>query len=383
MKIWFIFLVGVLLNSFVSRANGEEITDFSVQHGPYLTNMTTDAVTIIWFTNKIAAGAVEILDEDGSWREVSTQKHGLKDAYSLMHKIEIKGLKSGSTYHYRTVSREIKNSNPYGVLFGERHVSATSRFEVFSIKRSEFSVYIINDNHEDKMKIRTLLSLFPLRAGDFVVFNGDMVNYISDEKQIFENVIDPATEFFAKEFPLVYVRGNHELRGKMARDLYNYFPTTEGTPYFRFRQGGVEFYVFDSGEDKQDGHFEYSGLVNFDAYRMEQTAWLKNRLQEEKPLFRVALMHIPLYGGSDWYGERQNRKSWGGLLNQHGIDLMVSGHTHKFSWVPYRQGLHDYPIMISGTKNFIRMDVTPKQLLLRVISLDGKVIEEQVIRIDP
>jgi len=369
------FLLGVLLNSHPSKA-----TEFSVQHGPYLTNMTTDAVTIIWFTNKISAGAVEILDEDGSWREVSAQKHGLKDAYSLMHKIEIKGLKSGGTYHYRTVSREIKNPNPYGVLFGQRLVSAASRFEVFSTKRSDFSVYIINDNHEDKKNIRALLSLFPLRAGDFVVFNGDMVNFMSDEKQIFESVIDPATEFFAKEFPLVYVRGNHELRGKNARNWYDFFPTSEGEPYFLFRQGGVEFYVFDSGEDKHDSHFEYSGLVNFDAYRMEQTIWLKNRLQEEKeekPLFRVALMHIPLYGGSDWYGERQNRKLWGGLLNQHGIDLMVSGHTHKFSWVPYRQGVHNYPIIIGGTKNFIRLDVTSKQLTVRAISLDGKVLTEK------
>lgn len=347
--------------------------DFRVQHGPYLTNMTTNSVTIVWFTSKQSAASVEMLDENGSWQEVMEQKHGLKSSYSLMHKIEITGLKSGEVYQYRTISREIKNPLSYRVLFGKKIISEVNQFEVFSQKREKFSVYVVNDHHEEQKRLRILLSLFSFNPGDFVVFNGDMLNFFSHQNQLFDSVIDPASDYFAKKIPLVYVRGNHELRGQQAREFNTYFPTSTSAPYYYFRQGEVEFFVLDSGEDKPDNHFEYSGLVNFDAYRKEQILWFKRVVQEsEKSRFRIVFMHMPLYGGDGWYGEKQNRLLWEDLLNQHGIDLMISGHTHKLAWIPPRKDVHSYPILINGSKNITRLNMTTKGVTIFVSSQEGK-----------
>lgn len=59
-------------------------------------------------------------------------------------------------------------------------------------------------------------------------------------------------------------RGNHETRGSFARQLKDYFFYPEGNYYTAFTRGPVRFVMMDSGEDKTDDNWEYSGLVSFD-----------------------------------------------------------------------------------------------------------------------
>jgi len=50
------------------------------------------------------------------------------------------------------------------------------------------------------------------------------------------------------------------------------------------------------GEDKGDSGAEYTGLVDFDAYRREQAQWLRQEIGTQafrKARFRVALAHMP------------------------------------------------------------------------------------------
>ena len=68
----------------------------------------------------------------------------------------------------------------------------------------------------------------------------------------------------------MYVRGNHETRGRFARSLHDYIATPNGKFYYSFDAGPVHFVVLDTGEDKEDSHPAYSGLTDFTGYREEQ-----------------------------------------------------------------------------------------------------------------
>ncbi len=117
-------------------------------------------------------------------------------------------------------------------------------------------------------------------------FNGDILGHIEDEPQIIDHVLKPCSDLFAKEIPFIYVRGNHEARGKFARMLPNYLSTPKGSYYYAFDHGPVHFIVMDSGEDKDDTSVEYSGLADFDRYREEQRVWLRKEIRNRnKSLF--------------------------------------------------------------------------------------------------
>lgn len=125
---------------------------------------------------------------------------------------------------------------------------------------------------------------------------------------------------------MVYVRGNHETRGEFAAHLRDYFPTDTNELYFTFRYGPVSAVVIDSGEDKADDHYEYSGLVDFESYRQQEFDWLKGleRDTSDGIQYRIALSHDPNL--ADHFGE-----NWSAELGRIGTQLLVSGHTHSLN----------------------------------------------------
>jgi 3',5'-cyclic AMP phosphodiesterase CpdA len=176
----------------------------------------------------------------------------------------------------------------------------------------------------------------------------------------------------------VLVRGNHETRGSFARQLADYFPTTTGKYYFSFDHGPVHFVVLDSGEDKADSAPVYAGLVDFDAFRREQAEWLAKEMQTEqfrRAAFRVAISHIPPYGSGDGHGTLHVREMWNALLNEAGVDLVLSGHEHRFARLDPTAGEHEYPILIAGREHTTRVDVSGEELHVTVTDEDGQVVD--------
>ena len=86
----------------------------------------------------------------------------------------------------------------------------------------------------------------------------------------------------------------HETRGAYARNFSHYFAGPNGKFYYAFTYGPVRFIVLDCGEDKPDTDVEYSGLIDFDSYMLQQKDWLSReidaRVQERLPT--VWLSHI-------------------------------------------------------------------------------------------
>ena len=138
----------------------------------------------------------------------------------------------------------------------------------------------------------------------------------------------------------------------------------------------------DSGEDKADDAPAYAGIVDFDAYRRQQAAWLEKEVQKKafrQAKYKVVFSHIPLYHSGDWHGTMHCRQVWGPILNKAKIDLLVSGHTHRYGIHPPEKGQHDYPIVIgggprAGQRTLIKVKADQTSLALEMVDDSGKVV---------
>ena len=134
---------------------------------------------------------------------------------------------------------------------------------------------------------------------DFVVYNGDMLNDFMQIDQVFNGFLDVTVKRYAKEHAIPVCARQPRGEGKVARALPDFFPTVDGRAYYSFDHGGVHFVVLDSGEDKEDSHQYYNGLVDYQNYRREQAEWLKADLESDacrKAAFRIVFSHIPPRG---------------------------------------------------------------------------------------
>ena len=64
---------------------------------------------------------------------------------------------------------------------------------------------------------------------------------------------------------------------------------------------------------------------------------------------------------------------FGPVLQNAGIDLMISGHTHRNAWISARKSGFDYQVMISSNNHFIEAEVNEKGIALTLKDIDGKV----------
>jgi len=260
--------------------------------------------------------------------------------------------------------------------------SDTYTFKTLNGKKERISFVVLNDIHERNEILISLLKIAEVKPYDLVFLNGDILGHIEDQQQIIDHVLAPCTNLFASRTPFVYVRGNHETRGRFARRLPDYLALSDDRYYYAFDHGPVHFVVLDGGEDKRDSDKEYSGLVDFDGYREVQRQWLKQEIQStafRRAPFRVVVVHMPPLPSEDWHGVDDMYNKWRPILNDGKVDLMICGHTHHFTILEPQIGVRDYPMVIGGAPKageatLIRVDATAEKLDVTVTRDDSAII---------
>ncbi len=347
---------------------------------PYLQAPAPDGMTIMWITNKLCYSWVEFGEGDQLNQKAHEVNSGLVNAYNRINEVRLHGLKPGTQYSYRVVSKEITDFKPYDLKYGETITSPVLHFTTPDPKAKKVSWLVMNDIHDRPHSIPHLMQLNGTDPYDFVFFNGDMFDYQTDEQQLIDHMLQPCTDTFAGSTPFLFVRGNHETRGKFARQLEHYFANPDNRYYFSFQRGPVHFIALDTGEDKADSAPVYGGIVDFDAYRREQAAWLAREMQTpafKKAAFRVVMMHIPHYYSGDWHGTMHCRELFAPLFEKAKIDLLLSGHTHKYGVHAPKPGEHSYPIIIGGgpkegNRTLIKVKADEKTLAVQMLRDDGQ-----------
>ncbi len=376
-------LLFTLLLALLPVANGHAIRLKSL---PYLQNVGETEATIVWTSDKISVGWVEIALDDGShFYATERERHwnscdGIKQK-DTVHVVKLTGLRPGTRYRYRVFAQEVLSHKGHRVHYGD--ITATDvyskkplSFVTADSKAPETRFAMINDLHGDNRRLEALVALCPLDSTDFFVFNGDMVSHFSGEKQVFDGFMDTAIRLFASEVPMVYTRGNHETRSVFAPQFHRYFSPSEQHLYFTFQRGPVFFVVLDTGEDKPDSDLEYAGITDYDSYRSKQAEWLRGILASEayrNAPFRVVIGHIPPMGG--WHGNAEVAAKFVSQLRTASPDLMLCGHLHQYVHQPPTPDV-PFPVIVNLHRSVLKVKADNRQLHVEVIREDGRQLDK-------
>lgn len=328
-------------------SNGEA---FRLDSPPVLQNPTPDSMKVVWAVNAKGTGWVEYgTSRDALGHRAVCSEHGLvvlHDRYLCAH---ITGLTPGQTVYYRVVSVPVVFRGAYNIERGDPVASDVYRFTTPDTSTPEASFACINDTHENVQTLRALASALADEPADYLIWNGDIYNDLFNDEQIVREALRPVDAPYAAQYPVLFINGNHDVRGPEARRLALAFtPWDNEYPLgrcFAVRQGPVALIGLDTGEDKPDERPVFAGLADFEGYRRDQRDWLKKVLKREEIAsapFVVAFCHIPLNGlpgtngGDTDQGYARwsafSRRYWGPVLEEAGVQLVVSGHTHRFRY---------------------------------------------------
>ena len=371
-------LLGLLLLFCVS-AKGIKVT-----HGPWICDMDSTGVTIVWVTDVPGISYVEMATDSTDHFYSKTRKRyyaaeaGRRILTDSVHCVRIRGLKPDSKYRYRVVTQALKDwcNDDWGTLGGLAWSDVWKKkpyeFKTYPVKPREITFLVLNDIHERPQFMKELCKNVDLKKLDFVLLNGDMSNRIRSQKHIMDAYLDTCVSMFATDVPLFFNRGNHELRGEFADYLNRYFPTNNGKYYRLQHVAGVDFLFIDSGEDKPDADLEYCGIVECDQYREEQERWLRS-LQEEKKIGKypiVVFSHMPPTL-KNWHGPLHMQETLTPELNKMNVSVMLSGHLHRFDYQEPNEVIN-FPNLVNSNNTYLLCHIANGKMEVDYVGLTNK-----------
>ncbi len=339
-----------------------------ITEGPYLVATGETTATIVWLT-----------DTPSHANDLSTVAEPQVDGLipvGTRHVIHLQDLSPGTTYSYEVVATRVVKLKAYWPDKGMDVRSGPFRFTTFDRKNPSVSFSVVTDTHEDLGRIRQLIQAIDWESTEFLVHAGDAFHWLDTEEHLFRAWLRPTIAALAHTKSLVFLRGNHEFRGPFARQLLDYLPVPEGRFYYARDAGPVHLIVLDTGEDKADDTNVYAELNSTVQYRADELAWFRDHVStsprvSEAP-FRIVLMHQPEWG---WLAE--GPEAWVETANEAGVDLVIAGHRHRFSYTPPGPEVeHSYHLLVLDQDQVAHVGATAEELTVEVTGLDGTVVHK-------
>lgn len=267
-----------------------------------------------------------------AWVEIDGENYydlyaGSMRSADRVHKIEVPQSVLDAAGSYRICARQMIYRGPFGGYTGD---TISESYEFRPVDTSDgLNYFSLSDVHE---AVEAATKAATSREDtDFIVLLGDLVSMVETEEDA--NLANDLAHGITKgEIPVIYVRGNHEIKGEYGEVLYKYVGSKNQEYYYTVTLSDEVFaVVLDMGEDHEDDWWEYYGTAQFDLYRQKQTEMLEDILADgdyENYRYRMALCHIPfVYVDKHGYFE-SFRNEWTALLNEMDVDIALSGHKH-------------------------------------------------------
>ena len=274
-----------------------------------------------------------------AWVEIDGERYydlfaGSMKSEDKVHKITVPQEKLDAAEGYSIHAEKMIYRGPFGGFKG-KEISKSYSFRPVN-SADGLVYYTITDAHHAR-KGATLAAL-SVEGLDFIVILGDTVGMTEYENNAqLTNAI--AHDVTKGEIPVVYARGNHEIKGAYAEDLHKYVGSKDGSFYYWFTLSDVFGITLDLGEDHDPGWWEYYETDQFTSYREEQTKFLEE-LVAEKPYenynYTLVACHIPIQFVNSRKDHVEAKTAWTALLNEIAPDLAVYGHQHDL--YPFLEG---------------------------------------------
>ena len=370
----------------ISLAAFAKTSPYDLTYGPWVTETTDSTFTVLWATASRGIGYVEVVEGDvkGTWYKAEPRRiyQRLDGRYypATVHQVTVNKLKSGTSYSYKVGGQILCDEiDPYEYTYGfERSTSKTFKVTTFDSSKTTCRFAVVNDMHLNVDKFSALTHVDNILDNDFILLNGDITT-VGDypmDSLLFYNI--KPLDRVSPNIPLVFARGNHEGRGNIYEQLHSIYPTSNGKFYYTFRQGPVSFIVLDAGETGAEPAKGFSGGPAYFEYLQEQLDWAKEAVSE--PSFKnapvkVCIIHVPMYPKPN--AKAYNCQNWLEenfipLLNDAGIDLMLSAHVHVYSVLEPGGCGNDFPIVTNSCDERLEFDADSKGIRLRTFDMEGK-----------
>ena len=271
------------------------------------------------------------------WAEIGGRRfyddvNGIMRSNCTTHRIAVPQDVLNSAEKYKICYRIVNERKPY---FSD--VSDVFEYcsDFYAVKEEGARFYHIADAHN--MVDEPVASARAFGDIDFLVLNGDLPNHSGDINN-FTTIHRIAAEITSGEKPVVFSRGNHDLRGIYAENITDYTPTDNGRSYFTFRLGSIWGIVLDCGEDKADSNAEYGYTICCEDFRRRQTEYIKDVIARADREYaakdvktRLVVSHIPFseQNSPPFDIEEETYSEWCSLFREYvKPDMMICGHVH-------------------------------------------------------
>ena len=378
----------------------------ALEHGPWLTNPDVGRMTIAFtFTTPLGAAIRYRKVGADAWQTVWHHRQGqcLRRVY---HAIPLENLEPGAEYEYNIIVIHPDNYN-------EVQLGGTYRFHAPDAAKNTYSFFFTADLQFRLDKQHEILGAM-LKAADadscdFFVLDGD-VNSAFLPEDVIRGPFAQLCEHGAAEKPIIYVRGNHELRGEHGDRFLDFFATNIGTTYDVIRIGDTAFLLLDSWEDKPaktPGH-TYCQWNLDDWFIKTETEWLKHAVEDKKwtdAKRRIVICHGAAYSHYDgclhmpFMLQDMTDPYFEGLPPKSPLNLWLAGHVHRYMRSipgtddiaseatppqPFKGGkTYVYPVLTVGgpganrktQASCFRVDADEDGLTVRAWNQDGTLLE--------
>ena len=299
-----------------------------------------------------------------AWVEVDDKRYyedyaGYYNSTKKMHKVIVPMDVLDNAKEYTVGTQKLTYRGPFGGFKG-REIEETYSFRPVDTSDG-LNYYSISDVHmglecskeaSDYNKDKELLIL----AGDTI----SMIDTYRDAA--YTNKV--AYELTKGEIPVIYARGNHELKGKYMEEFHDYVGANGEDFFYKFSFGNVYGIVLDIGEDHDDDYWEYYDTCDFNEYRNRQLELIKSELESKEYLnydYRLVVCHIPIPFINARHNHVDFKKDVTTLLNQMDIDMVISGHQHDL--LVFEPGLITPFTDLTYNKDFVKSGKTTKAYL--------------------
>jgi len=389
------------------------------ESSPVVQTPTPNSLSISWITGGLANCWIEWgYDRKLAFRAKASH-HGMVELSERFHSTRIRGIEKKRIF-YRIAAQGLGYGGAYRIRTGQTIYSDIFSINLPDADAERISLTVTNDTHAKNDLIDALIGRVNTLKPDFHIWNGDICDSFNSEEQLAQICLCPGTKTqtmastgWAANRPLLYVPGNHDVRGRHAGSLVkamspwpldrddppalNRSSHIAGRYCFALRHGPLALIGLDTGEDKPDRHPAFAGLADYEGYRSAQKQWLQTVLKRpeiKSAPFLIAACHIPLRGleghndgrtlkGFAYYSG-QGQAEWMKPLADANCRLVISGHTHSARIQRPDGDCPIHQIVGGGSKassaTLIRIDADKDKLQLIIEDLNANQIEQLTLK---
>ena len=369
-------ITGIVLLTLIIVAGGITVSLFAlpqkIKVQPTVFDMGDENYCVLFVTSLKGSGYIKYT-VNGEEKVIWDTTSGTISTHDTVHKIIVpkEELRNNT---YVVGSQFVAYKLGYNAIKGGSTESEPISFRGTE-KEDGIKLLAVTDVHGMLDNVKKSLRYFT-EEYDMLVFLGDICSDFGNKSRFTDHVLADAAYITKGEYPVAYARGNHETRGEYASQMLQYFHTNTGELYYTFKFGGLSAVVLDPGEDKEDDHAEYSGLVDFSSYREKQFSWINSLKAEDfTGRYKIVFSHDPTL-------EEHFGKNWEEPFKNLGFSLIAGGHHHRSSLTK-----DDISVFVAGGKNtdftWAASSITLEngEIKMKTVNIDGTVILEDSINV--